>query len=110
MTSFVSKLYTVKSVSVNIPYEFGSDNRVIQPRKTFEHKSDDMIYMLYIDSCKYVGDVMPFVFARPRILEIMLNERRVEFNKQLEKALYEEAVSDGRVERYDMNADVNIDK
>lgn len=107
---FLDRWVTLDDIKDNIPYEFGSDNRVIQPHKTFEHKSDDMIYMLYIDSCKYVGDVMPFVFARPRILEIMLNERRVEFNKQLEKALYEEAVSDGRVERYDMNADVNIDK
>ncbi|MBE6306597.1 MAG: peptidyl-prolyl cis-trans isomerase [Bacteroidales bacterium] len=107
---FLDRWVTLDDIKDNIPYEFGSDNRVIQPHKTFEHKSDDMIYMLYIDSCKYVGDVMPFVFARPRILEIMLNERRIEFNKQLEKALYEEAVSDGRVERYDMNADVNIDK
>lgn len=107
---FLDRWVTMDDIKDNIPYDFGSDNRAIQQHKTFEHKSDDMIYMLYVDSCKYVGDVMPYEFARPRILEILLNERRVEFNKQLEKALYEEALSEGQVERYDMNTDVNIDK
>lgn len=87
-------------VKDNIPYDFTDDNNFLRTRKTFEHKSDDQIYLLYIDCYLTAGEVMPYEFARPRIMEILLNERRVEFNKELERELYNEAVADGIVERF----------
>ena len=92
----------------NIPYEFDSKASVLKPQKMFEHKSNDMIYLLYIDSCLYVGDTMPYEVARQRIVEILLNERRMSFNKELEQALYQEAVADGMVQRYDVK--MNVEK
>lgn len=68
--------------------------------KTFEHKGEDMIYLLCIDSYLKAGDVMPYEFARSRVLEILLNEKRMEFNKELKRELYDEAVADGIVELF----------
>ncbi len=103
---FLDRWVNVDDLKDNIPYEFDANSSVIQPQKMFEHKSNDMIYLLYIDSCCYVGDVMPYEVARQRIVEILLNERRVSFNKELEQALYQEALADGVVERYDVEVKV----
>ncbi|MBQ5751076.1 MAG: peptidyl-prolyl cis-trans isomerase, partial [Bacteroidaceae bacterium] len=105
---FLDRWVNVDDLKDNIPYEFDSKTSVLQPQKMFEHKSNDMIYLLYIDSCLHEGDVMPFEVARPRIVEILLNERRVSFNKELEEALYNEAVADGVVERFDV--EMNVEK
>ncbi|MBR5844454.1 MAG: hypothetical protein IKY75_07745 [Bacteroidaceae bacterium] len=105
---FLDRWVNTDDLKDNIPYEFDSKASVLKPQKMFEHKSNDMIYMLYIDSCLYVGDVMPYEVARQRIVEILLNERRMSFNKELEQALYQEAVADGLVERYDV--EMNTEK
>ncbi|MBO7317522.1 MAG: peptidyl-prolyl cis-trans isomerase, partial [Bacteroidales bacterium] len=105
---FLDRWVNIDDLKDNIPYEFDSKASVLQPQKLFEHKSNDMIYLLYIDSCLYVGDVMPYEVARQRIIEFMLNERRLSFNKELEQALYQEAVADGKVERYDVK--MNVEK
>ncbi len=105
---FLDRWVNIDDLKDNIPYEFDSKASVLQPQKMFEHKSNDMIYLLYIDSCLYIGDVMPFEVARQRIVEILLNERRMSFNKELEQALYQEAVADGIVQRYDV--EMNVEK
>lgn len=84
----------------NIPYDFKDDNLFLSQNKTFEHKGEDMIYLLCIDSYLKAGDVMPYEFARSRVLEILLNEKRMEFNKELKRELYDEAVADGIVELF----------
>ena len=103
---FLDRWVNIDDLKDNIPYEFDSKSSVLKPQEMFEHKSNDMIYLLYIDSCLHVGDEMPFEVARPRIIEILLNERRVSFNKELEEALYNEAVASGVVERFDVEMTV----
>lgn len=84
----------------NIPYDFDDDAQFLSQRKVFEYRQDGTVYMLYIDSYRLAGDVMPYEFAKPRITEILLNELRVDFNKELEQSLYEEAVSEGIIDIY----------
>ena len=99
---FLDRWVFTDDIKDNIPYEFDSNTSVIVPQKMFEHKGNDMIYLLYIDSCMYAGDIMPYEVARQRITEILLNERRITFNRELEQALYQEAIADGTIERYDV--------
>lgn len=99
---FLDRWVFTDDIKDNIPYEFDSNTSVIVPQKMFEHKGNDMIYLLYIDSCMYTGDIMPYEVARQRITEILLNERRITFNRELEQALYQEAIADGTIERYDV--------
>ena len=99
---FLDRWVFTDDIKDNIPYEFDNNTSVIVPQKMFEHKGNDMIYLLYIDSCMYAGDIMPYEVARQRITEILLNERRITFNRELEQALYQEAIADGTIERYDV--------
>ena len=96
---FLDRWTYVDDIKDNIPYEFTDEKKIIKNHSTFEHKSNDIIYMLCIDSCLYAGDIMPYEFARQRIYEILSNEQRVTFNKELEQALYNEAIKKGGAER-----------
>lgn len=97
---FFDRWVWLDDIKDNIPCDFSDDKQLLVAGKTFEHTGDDMIYMLYVDSCLKKDDVMPYEFARQRIIEILLNEQRVVFNKSLEKELYEEALQEGRIERF----------
>lgn len=97
---FFDRWVWLDDIKDNIPYDFKDAKVSIAPGKTFEHTTDESIYMLYVDSCLNKGDIMPYEFARPRIMEILLNEQRVIFNKELEQELYQQAVEAGRVERF----------
>ncbi len=88
-------------VKDNIPYDFGDDVRFLQQNKYFDVTHNDVVYMLHIEQYLKTGDIMPYEFARPRIQEILLNRRRVEFDRNLEQSLYKEALEDGQIVRYD---------
>lgn len=98
---FLDRWIYVDDIKDNIPYDFESGKNEKKQRGTLEHKSNDMIYMLYVDSCLYAGDIMPYEFARTRIYEILSNEQRVTFNKEIEEALYEASIQSGHAQRYD---------
>ncbi len=84
----------------NIPYDFGDDAQFLLHNKLFEHRHEGIVYLLCIDSYRLAGDTMPYEFARPRILEILLNEHRARFNRELEQSLYDEAVAQGLINVY----------
>ncbi len=87
-------------VKDNIPYEFGDDTRFLQQNKNLEVSHNGVLYFLHLSDYKPAGAVMPYQFARSQIMEIMLNQRRVQFNRDLERELLEQAVAEGKVERY----------
>lgn len=84
----------------NIPYEFGDDTRFLQQNKNLEVTHNGVVYLLHISDYRPAGAVMPYEFARSLIVEILLNHRRVQFNRDLEQELLQQAVAAGRVERY----------
>ena len=83
-----------------IPYEFTGDAEFLSQNKFFEHRHEDIIYLLSIDSYLNKGDIMPYEFAEPLVRELLMNEYRVEFNKELDKSLFDKASSEGRVELF----------
>ena len=87
-------------VKDNIPYDFGDDTRFLQQSKNLEVKHNGIIYLLHISDYRLAGAVMPYEFARSHIMEILLNHRRVRFNRDLEQELLEQAIASGKVERY----------
>jgi hypothetical protein len=43
------------------------------------------------------GDVAPFEYASPQIIEMLINLRKVDFLKEFEEELYNDAVRSGDV-------------
>ena len=87
-------------VKDNIPYDFGNDDSFLRLHKDLEVSQNDNVYLLHISEYKTAGSVMPYEFARQRIIEILANRSRVEFNEELKRDVYNRAVSEGRVEYF----------
>lgn len=97
---FVDRWVWLEDIKDVIPYDFGNDNDILGKKEIFEHKHDDIIYLLSIHSYLNEGDVMPYEFAQPQVKELLMNEYRVYFIKELDESLIERATTEGRVERF----------
>ncbi len=97
---FFDKWVWFDDIKDNIPYDFDNDDTFLKKNKVLECRNEDIIYLLHVDKYLNTGDVMPYEFARKRIIEILLNEYRINFNRELEQELYEEALHQGMVEKF----------
>lgn len=87
-------------VKDNIPYDFGNDDSFLRQHKDLEVSQNDNVYLLHISEYQTAQSVMPYEFARQRIIEILTNRSRVKFNEELKREVYDEAVREGRVEYF----------
>lgn len=79
-----------------------------QPLKTEELKSDVVIeqndsirkFMLKVSEFKPTGAEVPYEYARPEIENTILNNQKIEFIRNLEEDLYNDAVKSGKIKRY----------
>ena len=58
-------------------------------------------YLLQVIDVHIKGSEMPLDYARAAIEQILLNERRVEFLEQERRKLYEKAIQQGKLKRYE---------
>lgn len=96
-------------VKDNIPYDFGNDDAFLQQHKNLEVSQNDNVYLLHISEYQTARSVMPYEFARQRIIEILTNRARVKFNEELKKEVYNQAVSEGRVEYFYSDTTTNVE-
>ena len=87
-------------VKDNIPYDFGNDDSFLRQHKNLEVTQNDNIYLLHISEYLTAQSVMPYEFARQRIIEILTNRKRVKFNEELKHEVYDDAVREGRIEYF----------
>lgn len=87
-------------VKDNIPYDFGNDDSFLRQHKNLEVTQNDNIYLLHISEHLTAQSVMPYEFARQRIIEILTNRKRVKFNEELKHEVYDDAVREGRIEYF----------
>lgn len=82
-------------VEKNIPYYFDDPNGFVKNNKNFEVTEKGFIYLLNISEYLEKGDIMPFDFAKQQISEIFVNSNQRQYDKQLKRVLYDEAIKDG---------------
>ena len=56
-----------------------------------ESSDEDYAYFLKIFEYKLIGEIAPIEFVKEDIYDIILNKRKIELKKELEKNIYEEA-------------------
>jgi hypothetical protein len=70
-----------------------SNNRI-------EFREGTVVYLARIKEKKAPGDVAPLVLVREKIRNIILNKRKVEFINNLEKNMYQDALSKNQFKIY----------
>lgn len=83
----------VKDIISSIPLAENKKSVNIFEGKSIELSDDEYYYFIYIKKYKQKGNVSPLEMVENQIQSIIINQRKVEFLKQVEIDLYQKALS-----------------
>lgn len=75
-------------------------NDYIQSGKSYEYKSGESIYFVKIKSVLPANEISPYDYIEPTIKQVVLNKRKLDFIKQTEKEVTEDAIKNKKYEIY----------
>jgi hypothetical protein len=80
--------------------EISDKTRFLETTSFVENSDEDYMYFIKIFEYKLVGEIAPMEFVRENISDIIINKRKIELKKELEKKIYEEAKASNAFEVY----------
>lgn len=88
-------------ITVNLS-ELGKD---FDKHRNIETEDDEYCYLLHIEEYIVEGEAKPYDMAKPEIMDLLANARRVEFMRKVREDLYNQAVEKGRVKYFKNEAE-----
>ena len=95
---FYDKWVDFDQVMDNIPMRVTDANAFLKANRYVEMCDSTYCYLLNISDYLPIGRVAPYDYAGPQIIEMLTNQRKVQFLKDFEDELYNDAVKHGDVE------------
>lgn len=95
---FYDKWVDFDDVMENVPVHVSNPNAFLKTNKHVEIADSSYCYLLNIKEYLPSGSVEPYDYASPHIMEMLVNQRKVEFLKNFEDELYNDAIRSGDVE------------
>ena len=95
---FYDKWVDFDQVMDNIPMRVTDANAFLKANRYVEMCDSTYCYLLNISDYLPIGRVAPYDYAGPQIIEMLTNLRKVQFLKDFEDELYNDAVKHGDVE------------
>lgn len=84
-----------------LPFQIPENERDFLQKTSFvELEDSSFYYFLNIKEYLSISDKQPYEFARKTIQDILLNKKRVDFIKSVEKDLYQEAIEQDKIKLY----------
>ena len=83
-------------ITVNLS-ELGKD---FDKHRDIETEDEEYCYLLHIEEYVVEGEAKPYDLAKPEIMDLLANARRVEFMHKVREDLYNQAVEKGRIKYY----------
>lgn len=80
--------------------EVSDKTNFLKRNSSVEVSDEDFIYFLKIFEYKLIGEIAPLEFIKENIADIIINKRKIELKKELEKNIYEEAEKTNAFEIY----------
>lgn len=97
---FYDKWVDFDEVMDNIPLHVANPKEFLQTHKFVETTDSSYCYLLNIKEYIPQGSTAPYDFAGSQIKEMLLNQRKVEFLRNFENDLYNDAIRKGDVKFY----------
>ncbi len=97
---FLDHWLTLEEISKRLPQAINRPERFLRNNKHYQTSDSLFNYYLSIDEFKVASDLAPLEFVENKIKAILLNKKRLEFIKQLETDLYEEALKNKNINFY----------
>ena len=94
---FYDKWVNFDEVFVNIPIQVPNENEFLRTHSFVETADSSYCYLLNIEEYVAKGKIAPFEYASTQISDMLVNQRKVQFLKNFEEELYNDAIRGGNV-------------
>lgn len=94
---FYDKWMDFEDVMENIPMQLSNPSAYLKANKTLEVSDSSYCYLLNIRDYIPAGQVAPYDYVQPQIMDMLLAQRKQKFLKDFEEELYNDAIRDGKV-------------
>ncbi|MDR1557481.1 MAG: peptidyl-prolyl cis-trans isomerase [Tannerellaceae bacterium] len=94
---FYDRWVSFDEVMANIPMQVTNTNNFLRNNKTVELSDSSYCYLLNIKEYLPVGSLAPYEYAEPQVIEMLINQRKMEFLRNFEEELYQDAIKKGDV-------------
>jgi hypothetical protein len=94
---FYDRWIDFDEVMSNIPVRISNTSQFLKNNKTVEVTDSSFCYLLNIKEYIPVGKVAPYEYAEAQIIEMLINQRKMEFLRNFENELYNDAIKGGDV-------------
>ncbi|WP_291854701.1 hypothetical protein [Marinilabilia sp.] len=97
---FLDSWIPFQRINANLPEPVRNEERFLKYNRYYETTDKQSRYFLLVTDYELIGSTAPLSFVEERIKAILLNKKRGEFLKTLEKELYEEALQKKTINFY----------
>lgn len=97
---FYDKWVSFDEIMDNIPYSVEREVDFLRTHKNIELNHKGYWYFLNISDYQLKGGQMPFDFAKAQIKEILINQKKMDFLKEVKEELYRDALKEKEVEYF----------
>lgn len=97
---FYDKWVSFDEIMDNIPYSVEREADFLRTHKNIELNHKGYWYFLNISDYQLKGGQMPFDFAKAQIKEIFINQKKMDFLKEVKEELYRDALKEKEVEYF----------
>ena len=95
-----TKWVSFDEVMDNIPYSVEREADFLRTHKNIELNHKGYWYFLNISDYQLKGEQMPFDFAKAQIKEILMNQKKMNFLKEVKDELYQDALKEKEIEYF----------
>lgn len=90
-----------QALKKNFPAEVEDDARFLSRNQLYEMNDSNYYYLVSIHDYKLTNDLAPIDFVRNNIKNLILNQRKIRFLKEIEENIYTEGVRKKKFRKYE---------
>lgn len=94
---FYNRWVSFNEVIENMPLTMSNTSQYLQSNKNIESRDSTFVYLLNIKEYKLAGTEAPFEYIKNQLMETYTEQRRAQYLEQVQKDLYEKALSDKEI-------------
>jgi hypothetical protein len=98
---FLEEWKNSRQILLRMPISDANLQKQLHQKRQLVVEDSINTYLLQVTDVHMKGAEMPLDYARGEIEQLLLNERRVEFLEQEREKLYEKAIQQGKLKRYE---------
>lgn len=77
-----------------------NEEQYLQPGTTHEYKEETSVYFIKVNTVLKENEISPFEYIKPAIRQVIINKRKLEFIKKIEKEIIIDAYKNNKYEIY----------